>query len=716
MGYKYATIDIETTGLNRYKDTITWIGIGLSKGIGSNVAIKTFNINDYSRKKECIKILKDLKESDTKIVWQNGKFDTLFIEYHFGIKLPINEDVMLLGTAYDLAEKHGLKYMAQKYLGVDDWDISKKEKTSDTSDKVRPYLRKDVLYTWELFCWFNENLTEQQWKVYKHILRPAYRMYRDVERNGIYVDIPALHSVKKKYKDLEAEADKRLKERYDINWNSSGQVAEVLFNKEGLSVIKKSEKTGKPSADASVLKKLAAKGYDLPKMILDYKAANTLNKMFLNRWEDDLGTDKRIHPSFNLTNVVSGRTSCLVGSTPVMVPGGYKPIKDIVAGDLVYSFNDELEPVLCEVSWSGCTGYRDDIVRVWYKTQGNRNTKYIDVTSDHLIRLIDGSYKRADSLIPKQGKKPGDHVLAIERGLKNNRVITKIEHLNISVPVYDITVPKTNCFIANGICVHNCQNPNLQQVPRTKDVRAIYKAPPGRLFFEADYSQLELRIAADYSNDQTMLKIYNEGGDIHTTTAKLMTNGREPTKEERGKAKAVNFGFLYGMAAKKFVEYAYNNYGVIFSLSEANQFRQKFFAKYTRLLPWHHEQELICESLGGVYNKFGRFRKLPLIYSANKWERASAARRAINTPVQGTGSDLLLSAAFQIHKELRKEGLKIVGTVHDSILGEFPEECKDWIVPEIRRIMLHPKTLDYFGITLKVPLDCDIGVGPWGTH
>lgn len=540
MGYKYATIDIETTGLNRYKDTITWIGIGLSKGIGSNVAIKTFNINDYSRKKECIKILKDLKESDTKIVWQNGKFDTLFIEYHFGIKLPINEDVMLLGTAYDLAEKHGLKYMAQKYLGVDDWDISKKEKTSDTSDKVRPYLRKDVLYTWELFCWFNENLTEQQWKVYKHILRPAYRMYRDVERNGIYVDIPALHSVKKKYKDLEAEADKRLKERYDINWNSSGQVAEVLFNKEGLSVIKKSEKTGKPSADASVLKKLAAKGYDLPKMILDYKAANTLNKMFLNRWEDDLGTDKRIHPSFNLTNVVSGRTSCLVGSTPVMVPGGYKPIKDIVAGDLVYSFNDKLEPVLCEVSWSGCTGYRDDIVRVWYKTQGNRNTKYIDVTSDHLIRLIDGSYKRADSLIPKQGKKPGDHVLAIERGLKNNHVITKIEHLNISVPVYDITVPKTNCFIANGICVHNCQNPNLQQVPRTKDVRAIYKAPPGRLFFEADYSQLELRIAADYSNDQTMLKIYNEGGDIHTTTAKLMTNGREPTKEERGKAKAVS--------------------------------------------------------------------------------------------------------------------------------------------------------------------------------
>lgn len=170
------------------------------------------------------------------------------------------------------------------------------------------------------------------------------------------------------------------------------------------------------------------------------------------------------------------------------------------------------------------------------------------------------------------------------------------------------------------------------------------------------------------------------------------------------------------MMAKKFVDYAYSSYGVIFTLSEATEFREKFFAKYSRLLQWHQEQELLCEAQGGVYNKFGRFRKLPLIYSDNKWERASAARRAINTPVQGTGSDLLLCAATQIHKELKDEGLKIVGTVHDSILGEFPAECESWIVDEIRRIMLHPAAMDEFGVKLKVPLDCDIGVGPWGTH
>jgi DNA polymerase-1 len=427
-----------------------------------------------------------------------------------------------------------------------------------------------VQYTWELFQYFMGELNDTQMKLYRKLLRPAYLMYRDVERNGAYLDLDLLKQAQDKYKALETEYGDKLKERYPINWNSSAQVADVLFEKEGLPILKRSPKTGNPSADASTLKKLAAQGNELPQLILDYKAANTLNKMFLNRWDGDLGPDKRIHPSFNLTNVVSGRTSC--------------------------------------------------------------------------------------------------------------------------------------------------SNPNFQQIPRTKDVRGIFRAPPGKCFFEADYSQLELRIAADYANEPTMLEIYRNGGDIHTTTAKLMTNGREPTKEERGKAKAVNFGFLYGMLAKKFVDYAYDSYGVVFTLAEAREFREKFFAKYARLLPWHHEQEILCEAQGGVYNKFGRFRKLPLIYSENKWERASAVRRAINSPVQGTGSDLLISAATQVHKELKGEGLKIVGTVHDSILGEFPEECKDWIVPEIRRIMLHPENMDRFGVELKVPLDCDIGVGPWGTH
>ena len=566
--YKYATIDIETTGLNRYKDEITWIGVGLAKDLESDLD-KTL-IYDGSNHKDMMRFRKlctKLKEHRVKVIFQNGKFDTLFIEHHEGVKLPISEDVMLMGTAYDLVAEHGLKKMAQAYLGVPDWDIKKKDKLGGDRETVVPYLMLDVQYTWQLFQYFSHRMTEQQRKLYIKLLRPAYRTYRDIERNGLYLDLDELEEVKKKYNAEEARLLAELKKRHNINWNSSAQVAKVLFEVEGMPVISKTGK-GAPSTAADVLGKLARQGYEIPKLLLQYKDAATRNKMFLNRWADDC-YESRIHPNFNLTNVVSGRTSC--------------------------------------------------------------------------------------------------------------------------------------------------NNPNLQQVPRTKDIRGLFKGAPGMILFEADYSQLELRIAAHYANDRTMLRIYNENGDIHTETARLFTNGREPTKEERNKAKAVNFGFLYGMQAKKFVEYALNSYGQTFTLQEATHIRELFFAKYARLLPWHKEQEMLCEMQGGISNLFGRFRRLPDIYSSNKWERASAARRAINTPVQGSGSDLLISAVTQINKELK--GIAWVGaTVHDSIIGECRVENKDMVDATIRRIMTHPPVLDDFGVTLKVPLDVDIGWGPWGTH
>lgn len=568
MSYGFATIDIETTGLNRYKDKITWIGVGLAKDIDSPISkMLIYDASNEDDLRRFRNVVKHIKKEKARTVLQNGKFDTLFIEHHMGLKIPIDEDVMLMGTAYDLVAEHGLKKMAQAYLGVPDWDIKKKDKLGGVKDTIVPYLKCDVRYTWELYQYFYQNMNERSMKIYKELLRPAYRAYRDIERNGLYLDLESLEAVKKKYNQEEKRLLKELKVHYDINWNSSAQVSHAFFDLEGMPVIYKTGK-GAPSTAADVLKELAMKGYELPDLLMKYKDAATRNKMFLNRWADDC-YESRIHPNFNLTNVVSGRTSC--------------------------------------------------------------------------------------------------------------------------------------------------NSPNLQQVPRTKDIRGLFSGAPGMILFEADYSQLELRIAAHYAQDKTMLNIYLHDGDIHTETAKLFTNGREPTKEERGKAKAVNFGFLYGMQAKKFVKYALDSYGQVFTLAEAKHIRDLYFAKYARLLPWHKEQEDLCEMQGGVSNMFGRFRRLPLIYSSNKWERASAARRAINTPVQGSGSDLLISAVTQINKELK--GIAWVGaTVHDSIIGECRIEDKDYVDETIRRIMKHPKVLDDFGVELRVPLDVDIGWGPWGTH
>lgn len=573
---KFACIDIETTGLSRYKDKITYIGVGLWEWdlnlldtdpvrVGGKIFKSPNNFAGF--KEYCDK----LKKEKYNTIFQNGKFDTLFIEYHMGIKLPIRHDAMLMGTAFDLASEHGLKYMAKTYLGVQDWDVSTKEKTSSDDSKVIPYLKCDVNYTFGLFVFFMRHMRPDQIRVYERILRPAYLMYRDIERTGIYIDRKGLEKIKAEYKKNEVEKLAELEKLHPINWNSPAQVANVLFNVEGLPQIKLSEKTGKPSADAKVLKKLVSRGYELPQKLIDYKFFYGANTKFLNKWGAYAAHDGRIHPNFNITNVVTGRTSC--------------------------------------------------------------------------------------------------------------------------------------------------SDPNLQQVPRNRELRSLFRAPEGRTFFEADYSQLELRIAADYANEPTMLRIYEEGGDIHTETAKSLSGTDTPTKEQRNKAKAVNFGFLYGMSARGFIEYAFDSYGQVFTKAEAEKYRELFFAKYSRLLPWHEEMAQECEMLGGVSNRFGRFRSLPKIYSQQGWERGEAVRRAINTPVQGTGSDLLIMSAVQIHKELGpKYDVKIVGTVHDSILAECPDEHAEIVESEIRRIMCNPDICKEFGVTFKVPLECDVGVGPWGTH
>ncbi|PWL79518.1 MAG: hypothetical protein DBY24_06705, partial [Prevotellaceae bacterium] len=276
----------------------------------------------------------------------------------------------------------------------------------------------------------------------------------------------------------------------------------------------------------------------------------------------------------------------------------------------------------------------------------------------------------------------------------------------------------------------SCTDPNLQQVPRDPIIRNLVGAPEGWSVVEIDYSQAELRIAAIMSGDETMKRIYQTGGDIHTHTYEMITGEKVSDdkyikKEQRKKAKAVNFGFVYGMGWRKFKIYARDNYGVDLTDKEAEQWRERFFQAYHFLPKWHSKQRRIVQSMGQVRSPIGRLRRLPDIYSTDKSKKAEAERQSINSPVQGFGSDLTILGMSEIMGNaqyydpdyvLDKDKFFVIGTVHDATLFEVRNDYLMEFCPRAKHILEHPKALEeVFHFDTDVPIVADVAVGKsWG--
>lgn len=261
---------------------------------------------------------------------------------------------------------------------------------------------------------------------------------------------------------------------------------------------------------------------------------------------------------------------------------------------------------------------------------------------------------------------------------------------------------------------------NLQQVPRGDLTRGVFGAPPGSFFVEFDYSQIELRVAAFLARERNMMHLYATGQDIHMTMAMRMTGkpANLVTKEERKKAKAVNFGFLYGMGWAKFVKTAWENYGVRVTEAEAQAFRTAFFAEFPDLLPWHSRQRRLAHTNGRVETPMGRVRHLPDIYSPDHGVQAEAERQAINSPVQGFASDMCALSLVILGKRFRKEGIEVypIGSVHDAVNWEIHGSQLEYALPIIKNTMENLPLERLFGINIDVPIIADAKVGTrWGS-
>ena len=261
---------------------------------------------------------------------------------------------------------------------------------------------------------------------------------------------------------------------------------------------------------------------------------------------------------------------------------------------------------------------------------------------------------------------------------------------------------------------------NLQQVPRGDLTRGVFGAPPGSYFVEFDYSQIELRVAAFIADEPYMKFLYSTGQDIHMTMAMRMTGKPKElvTKEERKKAKAVNFGFLYGMGWRKFVQTAWETYGVRVTEQEAVAFRQAFFDEFPKLVHWHARQRKLAHTYGRVETPMGRVRHLPDIYSPDHGVQAEAERQAINSPVQGFASDMCALSMVLLAREFRTEGIRAypIGTVHDAVNWEIHGDDLTIALPRIKHVMENLPLEELFDVVMDIPIVADCKVGTrWGS-
>jgi len=569
-------------------------------------------------------VTKRLKRCKT--VFHNGKFDALWMRVRFGVKWRVDFDTMLAHYLIDENDLHGLKYLAQRYLGVADWDVEGGVKTA-WSMKNAKYAAHDVFYTRKLYFILRKMLREDSdtERVFNLVMMPCVKLFIEVEYNGVYINLDKMDDAEvylrdelnfalvnlEKWGKKATKVDAKGPNKGKINWGSADQLGNLLFKDLKIKSIEKT-KGGKDSVSESVLLRI-----DHPMVgdLLKYRAASKQLSSFIEGWRPYIDTDGRLHPVFKLHGTVTGRLSC--------------------------------------------------------------------------------------------------------------------------------------------------EHPNLQQVPRDPRIRTLITAPPGWTLLEMDLSQIELRIAAELANEYNLLSVFNSGGDPHWQTAireiergagykkeiietvKLhhKHEGKEYEKmsysqaveyilaiggdvaadmmsmwkEVRKKAKAINFGYLYGMWWKKFKIYARDNYGVDVTDEEAQASREAFFELYSGFPKWHEKQRRFAQVNGYVRSPSGRKRRLPAAtVGRDTPERREAQRQAINSPVQSFANELNLMAALQMRKEFSWNWFRPCGTVHDATLMWVRDDKLQYVWDRGLEIMSGPELLTDFEIKLSVPICADAKAGPWG--
>ena len=772
------------------------VAISISWGDSNNYYIplghiREEDIDSQLELETAVEYLKPVFErKDVRIVGWNLKFD-MHVMKRVGIHIKTSflYDAMVMSWLCDENEPSSLKHQSSKYLRTDQTKFSEvmdtipkevkkefgfKSNSKGTFDLVliedaAPYALADAFYTWELYIGFKDLIEQESMGiVYRKVYQPFIRTLFDMEERGVSVDVKRLIQMETDMKAGIEALNYRIIELAGAEFNpsSSQQLAELLY---GYIKPKKDEdpdlvtsnnphiqavsfgfpiefytKGGSPSTDNNTIWHISRKQYknyrkkegvEMCVALLDYKKLDKLFSAFVVGLREQLYEDGKVHPSFNIIGTDSGRLSCIAKDTPIKVVGGDKPIQDINAGDLVYCYDNDGNLRISKVTRTMNNGIRP-VVKVTMRSQGTHEFIKLVCTPDHKIRLRDGNWVRADSL-------------KIEKlELCYNHQVYSVEPFGIA-EVYDLEVADYHNFIASEVCVHNCSDPNLQQLPKADEgdkyqIRSLFIG--GRYLSQSDsevsfkrkkivsidFSNLEMRVLAHFSQDENLLKMFANNEDSHGSTAVNMfeldcapSDVKKLYPHLRQAAKTINFMLMYGGGAFRLYsslnedrdnpinlgEQSYlDKYKVNSGEDVAQIYIDKYFSTYSGVASFIKNQKRFAKRNGYVYTVLQRKRRLPDINSRDYSKVSYCERLSVNSTIQGSAADITINAQNRISKDpfFISNGIRMLIQVHDELVFECPESLLDVAIEKLKHYMEHPFGDD---VSLNLPLIADAGFG-----
>ena len=397
--------------------------------------------------------------------------------------------------------------------------------------------------------------------------------------------------------------------------------------------------------------------------------------------------------------------------------------------DLFNNIEMPVAQILAEMQWEGM--YIDEKELLKY---GDNLKKHIEELRIDIYKLADEEFNINSTkqlgvilfeklnLTPSKKTKSGysTDVDALEKLKGSHPIIEKIleyrqlvklnsTYVEGMIPFINVKTGRIHTFFHQTVTATgrlSSTEPNLQNIPtRTelgKKLRKVFKAGEGKVFLDADYSQVELRVLAHMANDEIMIEAFNSNADIHTISASQVFKVpvEEVSKQLRSKAKAVNFGIVYGISEFGLAEQ------IDIKRNEAKQYIEQYLETYHGIKNYMTDVVEEAKRKGYVETLFGRRRYIPELSSNNYMVRKFGDRAAMNTPIQGTAADIMKIAMIKVYNELKQRGLKskIVLQIHDELIIET-------VVEEIEEVSKLLKECMESAAVLSVPLTVEVEEG-----